>query len=118
MRSQISPYTFAARLRTARETRGLSQQELAENVSLHRDMISHLEGGKRNPSVDTLKLLAGGLDVTTDFLLGRTEDMQPARGYEQIRQHLGRLSADDLEVIEKLCAFLAQRSDRNAGEKG
>ena len=118
MRTHISPYSFAARLRIARETRGLSQQELAERVSLHRDMISHLEGGKRNPSVDTLKLLAGGLDVTTDFLLGRTDDMQPARGYERIRQHLGRLRDDDLAVVERLSAFLAERNDRNAGDKG
>ncbi len=81
-------------------------------------MISHLEGGKRSPSVDTLKLLAGGLDVTTDFLLGRTEDMQPARGFERIRTHLGRLREEDLVVIEKLSEFLAERNDRNAADKG
>lgn len=80
-------------------------------------MISHLEGGKRNPSVDTLKLLSTGLDVSADFLLGRTEDMQAARGFERIRQHLGRLRDDDLDVIEKLCALLAERNDRSAGPK-
>ena len=116
-RTHISPYSFAARLRSARETRGQNQQELAEKSSIHPNMISDLESGRRNPSVDTLKLLAGGLDVTTDFLLGRTDDMQPARGYERIRQHLGRLRDDDLEVIERLSAFLAERNDRNAGDK-
>ena len=118
MKSYILPQSFAARLRTARETRGLTQQELAEKVSLHRDMIAHLEGGMRNPSADTLKLLAGGLDVTTDFLLGRTEDMAPARGYERIRKCLGRLQDDDLALIEKLCTLMAEQNRPQVGRQG
>lgn len=110
MTNDNSPYTFGARLRLARERRKLNQQELAERTGLHRDMISHLEGGKRNPSVKTLKLLASGLDVTADFLLGRTEDMHSAKGFDRIREHLGKLREEDLEVVERLSAFLAERN--------
>ena len=118
MRTHISPYSFAARLRTARETRGLNRQALAEKVSVHPNRISDFESGRRNPSVDTLKALADRLDVTSDFLLGRTGDMAPTRGYEQIRKLLGYLREGDFIVIEKLCAYLVERKERGSADEG
>lgn len=68
---------FAERLRHARETlRGLTQSQLAEKTGLPSTSISHFENtdGTRKPSFDTLKRLANALEVTTDYLLGRSDD--------------------------------------------
>ncbi len=62
------------RLRKARERSGLSQSELAERVKVQPPVISHFENGKRSPSVITLRRLADALDVSVDFLLGRSDD--------------------------------------------
>ncbi len=50
-------------LRTLRERAGLSQEKLAERCDLDRTEISLLECGKRLPRLDTLVLLARGLEL-------------------------------------------------------
>lgn len=68
---------FAERLRDARERlRGLTQAQLAEKTGLPSTSISHFEKseGTRKPSFDNLRRLANALDVTTDYLLGRSDD--------------------------------------------
>lgn len=68
---------FAERLRDARERlRGLTQTQLAEKSGLPATSISHFENpeGTRKPSFDNLRRLANALEVTTDYLLGRSDD--------------------------------------------
>lgn len=56
---------FAENLRTAREKSGLSQEALAEACDLHRTEISLLERCKRSPRLETLVILARGLELTS-----------------------------------------------------
>lgn len=68
---------FAKRLRDARDRlRGLTQTQLAEKTGLPATTISHFENpeGTRKPSFDNLRRLANALDVTTDYLLGLSDD--------------------------------------------
>lgn len=55
------------RLRYARD---LTQQELADAAGLNAMHISHLETGRKMPSVDTLLKIAAALGVTLDYLVG------------------------------------------------
>lgn len=74
---ESSRRVFAERLRDARERlRGLTQAQLAEKTGLPPTSISHFENpeGTRKPSFDNLRRLANALDVTTDYLLGRSND--------------------------------------------
>ena len=67
--------TLGRRLRTARKARGLSQQEVAQALSLSRTAITQLEAGNR--SVSTLELAALSelyLRRVADFLQGPAED--------------------------------------------
>ena len=65
--------TTAERLRAARGGLGLSQDQLAEHSGFQRAAISHFETGRRKPSLRSLKRLADVLDVSADYLLGRSE---------------------------------------------
>ncbi|HSZ69785.1 MAG TPA: helix-turn-helix transcriptional regulator [Solirubrobacteraceae bacterium] len=56
---------FAANLRAARERSGLSQEALAEACQLHRTEISLLERCKRSPRLETLVILARGLELAS-----------------------------------------------------
>jgi transcriptional regulator with XRE-family HTH domain len=56
---------FAENLRTAREKSGLSQEALAEACDLHRTEISLLERCKRSPRLETLVILARGLELSS-----------------------------------------------------
>ncbi len=52
------------RVRTLREKRSLSQEQLAEEAQLHWTYVSRIERGRRNPSLNTLGRLARALGVS------------------------------------------------------
>ena len=64
---------FSDRLRIAMELRNCSIEELASTSFLTRSTISCYRTGQRSPNVDTLRLLAQNLDVSSDFLIGLNE---------------------------------------------
>jgi transcriptional regulator with XRE-family HTH domain len=60
---------FSANLRRARRKAGITQEELAALIELHRTQISHLERAKRMPRLDTLVKLCCALDCRADELV-------------------------------------------------
>lgn len=66
------------RIKSLRQKRGLSQQELAKLLFVNQTAVSQWERGSTNPSTDTAIALANFFDVSVDFLLGRAEEV-PAK---------------------------------------
>jgi len=60
---------LATRVRTLRNKKGWSQEELADRCDLHRTYISHIENAKREISVETLCKIASGFDIAPAELL-------------------------------------------------
>lgn len=50
-------------IKTVREAKGWSQEELADRAELHRTYVSGVERGIRNPTVTVLERLAKALGV-------------------------------------------------------
>ena len=57
-------------LRTLRERRGLTQEQLAERLLVTRQAVSRWETGETQPNPETLKLLSREFDVSINTLLG------------------------------------------------
>ena len=57
------------RIGVLRRTRGLSQAELASRLGISASTMGMYEQGRREPSLQTLVMLARELEVSTDFLL-------------------------------------------------
>ena len=53
---------------------GLSQKELGEVLGLSQNAISTIESGSRGTTIEKLVLLAEFFHVSTDYLLGITDD--------------------------------------------
>lgn len=66
---------LSKRLRMARTAKGYTQEKLAKLVNSTKGTISNYENGYSTPSNEMLASLADVLNTTTDFLLGRTDDM-------------------------------------------
>ena len=64
---------FARALRTIRDEKGLTQEQVAYGAKLHPTYIAFLEGKKRQPSIDTLVKIAKGLDVKPSEFMKRVE---------------------------------------------
>lgn len=64
---------FPERLKEARKNKGLKQREVASYLGIRDRSYQNYEGGDREPEYKTLIALADLFDVTTDYLLGRTD---------------------------------------------
>jgi transcriptional regulator with XRE-family HTH domain len=64
--------TFAQRLRSARNERGLTQVQLIAAIgAYHKDTISRYEHSTLTPQLHTFTRLCDALGVSADWLLGR-----------------------------------------------
>ncbi len=61
-------YRFGKAIRRRRRELDLSQEELAERAELHRNYISGIETGTRNPSLKNIEKLAKALDISISNL--------------------------------------------------
>lgn len=66
--------TFAERLKDLRTDRGLTQAALGKEMSYTREQISALENKRSIPKADVLLSIADYFNVSTDYLLGRTDN--------------------------------------------
>lgn len=64
---------FSARMKELREARGLSQEAVGKIIGVKRYSVYGYEKGKSYPDIPHLIALAEFFDVTTDYLLGRTD---------------------------------------------
>jgi len=106
---------FPNRLKEARDLRGLSQVELSGRTGLQPSAVSHFETGGRKPSFDNLMLLAEALQVTTDYLLGRTDVISaPIEKGNPFFADYARLSSANQEVAKNVVKTLIknQYSDK------
>jgi transcriptional regulator with XRE-family HTH domain len=72
------------RLRILREQKGLSQRELARLCGLSATQIYKYENNQSDPTSTSLTMMADQLDVSTDYLLGRTDDPRGHMGDGQV----------------------------------
>ena len=63
-------YKIGIRIRDFRESKGLTQKELAEIVGVQDAVISNWETGRNRPNVDVLKKLCTALNTSADELIG------------------------------------------------
>ncbi|MGI6259989.1 MAG: LexA family protein [Anaerolineaceae bacterium] len=92
------------RLRKARKAKGLTQAELGEKVSISRQAYSTYETGKRDPDTETIAKIASVLDVSLDYLLGKT--LESGRNINRI-PILGSVPAGTpIEAIEDIEEYI------------
>ena len=83
------------RLREIRKIRKLSQSMLGRYAGCGQEKISAYETGKTRPQYQTLVHIADALQVSTDYLLGRTDEMEQKVTLGDV------LAEDEIELILK-----------------
>lgn len=64
---------FAQRLKKLRTEKQISQAELATVLNISNRTISMYEQGNSEPTIETLSKMANYFNVTTDYLIGRSD---------------------------------------------
>lgn len=110
---------FSKRLNAARRMRGFSQSDLASKSGLQQVAISFFETGRRAPSFGNLKRLADALEVTTDYLMGRSDF--PEAPMEMVSGSFGderNLSSKDVKFLRRLVENLLRAKNHQHQLRG
>lgn len=65
---------FGTRFKEERKRKKLTQEQLANMFFLNKSSISRYEKGNQMPEMPTLQKIADFFEVSTDYLLGRTDE--------------------------------------------
>ena len=93
---------FGRKLRTLRQEKRLTQEELAREINLSRQMISYFESRAMNPTVDVLRRLADYFGVSADEFLyesGRKQRPGPKSTLERKLDAVRRLPVEKQKAI-------------------
>lgn len=101
------------RLKTLRENKQITQQEMADALGISRGTYAHYEISRREPDDATKLKIADFFGVTTDYLLGRTDE---THGYkiETIAAHrtddpTSQLPEESRKSLEEFKKFLFEK---------
>jgi transcriptional regulator with XRE-family HTH domain len=100
--------TLAYRLVLARKQAGLTQEQVAKLLNIHRPTVSEIEAGRRKVTSSELIKFAEIYGVSADWLLTKAEGKFNPRN-EQIElaaRELGKLKKEDLEKVINLLSTL------------
>lgn len=105
--------TFPERITAIRKELKISQEKFGELAGVSQRTVAFWESGNRTPSFSTLQDLAARLDVSVDYLLGRTDiktrtnKKQPAaKNGELLDIIIDRVRDLSNPELAKLSAFL------------
>lgn len=94
--------TFGNRLKELRKAKGLTQIEISKDINFSQSAITAYENGKREPNFEVLQKLAAYFNVSTDYLLGKTDTLNPPVTKTNSTDLLDFLFHDEPEFLAKI----------------
>ncbi|MCL2248043.1 MAG: helix-turn-helix transcriptional regulator [Oscillospiraceae bacterium] len=89
---------FAVRLAELRVERGMNQRQVSGDLGVSQAVLSHYENGLREPKLEFVLKLCSYYDVTSDYLLGRSDERADAT------TRLSDMICDKISTLEELRA--------------
>lgn len=88
------------RVRKARLMRGYTSDQLSEMVDFAPESLRHIENGSSKPSLRKLYALAEALDVSLDYLTGRSPSFEDTVVTNLANEH--NLTAKQKQMLRKV----------------
>ena len=108
---------FKDMLKSLREERGLSQDELARLTQLSKSTISMYENGNREPKFETLEVIADFFNVDMNTLLDKKQPIMVLTQQEETHiKKYRQLDADGKEEIDDIIDVKLAKLQRKAEE--
>lgn len=98
----VRSMNLATRLVRLRKERGLTQQEMADQIGLHVNQVRRYEAGSAQPSLEALKKIAVALSVTIDSLAFGPEERGPDEDLRLQFEAVSHLPAEEKRIIKAL----------------
>lgn len=115
-------------LRELRIQKGLTQAELSKALQVSASSIGMYEQGRREPDNETLGRIANFFNVTTDYLLGRTDEpggtadsagvakeevkTEKPKAYVELHRLINELPHSDVEELLNTAIFKKRKAEQ------
>ncbi len=106
---------FSDRLKQLRNEYDLTLEEVSKKVGVHLSTIGSYENGTRTPDINMLQKLSALFDVTTDYLLGKSNERNEnyaVASYSGIRDAMKDLSEEDINEVKRFIDFVKSRDKK------
>lgn len=90
---------FSKRLRSLREMKGITRKELAEMIGISESTLQRWERGITLPSLKYIKKLAIALEVSEDYLIGKSDVLLATNSIETKIKRLPEEAKEELATI-------------------
>lgn len=101
--------SFGERITELRSEKDLSRKELASILEIGYQSLSKYETDERIPDKDTITKMAEFFEVSTDYLLERTDIRRFEAGGSAFNINVAELDDEDIEVIKAMIDRLKQK---------
>ena len=106
--------SFGKRLLEARKRKGISQEDLAQHLKTKGPVIGRYERDEMKPSIEVAANMAELLDVSLDYLVGKTDIHLDSKILNRIVE-IQKLNADEQKTVFSLLdAYLRDTKTRKA----
>jgi len=116
---------FTSNLKKLREKQDLTRKDVAQYLDIHESTYGKYELGHREPSIEIIKKLAELFNISTDYLLGKTNKTDTEKEKKliipndlkdiKVAFHHGEdgLTQDEVDKIAEYVRFIkSQRKDK------
>lgn len=93
---------FSTRLRHERERLGLMQKEMAQKLDIPPNTYNGYETGKRSPNLEVAKHISDTLDISVDYLLGRTNERNLKKEKTKLDESIKTIAAHRVNPYEDI----------------
>ncbi|MBC2272436.1 helix-turn-helix transcriptional regulator [Listeria welshimeri] len=102
---------FGNRLKQLRKNNNKTQEDISKILGISRGAYSHIENGRNEPDMETIVKLADIFEVSTDYLLGKSNNGL----VDIIAAHIDSNATE--EDIKEILAYIEEKRKEHANEK-
>lgn len=106
--------TIGEKIKKIRTSKLMTQSELV-GTEITRNMLSRIENGAANPSLETVRYIASRLNVSPGFLLAEDEDEKIYLKFNEIRDIKKAYMSEDYRICRDMCLNAESADDDEVG---
>ena len=108
-----TPHDIGSRVKAGRKDRGLTQEELAEQVGVSRSAVAQWETGRTGQITGNLSRIAEVLDLNVEYLMYGADKRAPTQAHQGDELAMLRLyrecDPEDKQILLRTARRLARR---------
>jgi len=105
--------SFSRRLSQIRKSKKLTQQQMADTISIHVSQIKRYESGDTQPSLEVLRKIALALNISADTLLFDKDSRGASNDFKMQFEALSQFSENEKLVAKEILDSLILKHTAN-----